>query len=82
MPENVTVDKTFLVTALICCLNAKTMIGMIKDGDEVPADILDVGESALDTLLEATPGEFRELVIEALMEDIEVEDILEYPPQQ
>ncbi|QWT30063.1 hypothetical protein SEA_TUNATARTARE_201 [Streptomyces phage TunaTartare] len=81
MPENVTVDKTFLVTALICCLNAKTMIGLIKDGEEIPAEIVDIGESALDTVLEATPAELRELVIEALMEDVEIEDILEYPAQ-
>ncbi len=81
MSENVSVDKTFLVTALICCLNAKTMIGLIKDGEVVPADVLDLGEKALDTVLEATPGEFRELVIEALMENIEIDDILEYPTQ-
>lgn len=81
MPESVTVDKTFLVTALICCLNAKTMIGLIKDGEEIPAEIVDIGESALDTVLEATPAELRELVIEALMEDVEIEDILEYPAQ-
>jgi hypothetical protein len=81
MSENVSVDKTFLVTTLICCLNAKTMIGMIKDGDEIPADVIDMGESALDTVLEATPAELRELVIEALMENIEVDDLLEYPAQ-
>lgn len=81
MNEEISVDKTFLVTALICCLNSKTMIGLLKDGEKVPADILDVGERALDTVLQATPAGLRELVIEALMENIEVEDILEYPAQ-
>jgi hypothetical protein len=79
--DDVMVDKDLFVTALICCLNSKTMIGMLKDGDEIPQEILDIGESALDAVLNATPAEYREMVVSAIVETNELESILERPEQ-
>jgi hypothetical protein len=69
------VEEDLVISALMCVLGSKTVIDMMLTGEEVPKQLLEESAQVLQEVLDATPEELRNQVIQTVM--TQLNDLLE-----
>lgn len=62
------VDEDLVIGALMCCLGAKVLFESMANGAELSKELLEQSAGLIREVLELTPEDLRERVINAILE--------------
>lgn len=75
--SKILVDEDLIVGSLMCCLGMKAIIDTMLTGVEFPQELLEQSSFLIQEILDATPDELREQVINAVLDSAGAENLLE-----
>lgn len=74
------VDEDLVIGALMCCLGTKVLFDTLAKGTELPKELFVESAGLIQEVLDATPDELREMVINAMVDGADL--LEEVPPPQ